>query len=57
MPVSADEVYVRNKPFKRVVYIDSSLYAPLGQFVQAMRMGVTTSENGHLLFVADSVAS
>lgn len=57
MPVSADEVYVRNKPFKRVVYIDYSLYAPLGQFVQAMRMGVTTSENGHLLFVADSVVS
>lgn len=54
MPVSADEVYVRNKPFKRVIYVDSSLYAPLGQFVQAMRMGVTTSENGHLLFVTGS---
>ncbi len=50
LPVSADEVYVRNKPFKRVVYIESSLYAPLKQFVQAMRLGVSTSEDGRLLF-------
>ncbi len=52
LPVYADEVYVRNKPFKRIVYVDSALYAPLKQFVQAMHVGVSVSENGRLLFAA-----
>lgn len=52
LPVSADEVYVRNKPFKRVIYVDSALYAPLEQFIQAMHVGVSVSENGRLLFAA-----
>ncbi len=55
LPVSADEVYVRNRPFKRVIYVDANLYAPLASFVQAMHMGVSISENGRLLFVANSV--
>ncbi len=52
--VYADEVYVRNKPFKRVIYVDSALYAPLKQFVQAMHVKVSVSENGRLLFAAAS---
>lgn len=57
LPVSADEIYVRNRPFKRVVYVDSSLYAPLKQFVQALHMGMSVSENGRLLFDSEPVVN
>lgn len=45
----ADEVYVHNKSFKRVVYVESNLYAPLGQFMKAMRVGASVSQDGRLL--------
>ncbi|MGM9998718.1 MAG: hypothetical protein ACI38Q_04915 [Candidatus Bruticola sp.] len=58
-PVQADEVYVRNKPFKQVVYVESSLYAPLYSLVKAMRSGISVNNDGRLIFVpeADSLSA
>ncbi|MGM9991399.1 MAG: hypothetical protein ACI376_00890 [Candidatus Bruticola sp.] len=57
-PVRADEVYMRNRPFKRVVYVESNLYAPLYSFMKAMRAGLAINKDGRLIFVpeADSMS-
>lgn len=37
-PVLGDEIFVRNAPFERAVYVEDTLYAPLADFMQALHM-------------------
>lgn len=50
LPLAAEEVYIHNRPFKRVLYQERSLYAPLEELLQALRVTYRVRADGRVFF-------